>query len=210
MKLIISFFFFVSISQLCFSQIQAKKTDISTKVVTALGNSVKESDCSFPCTFSTRSIGYLKIDDIKGESTASGHEDEIDVYGMTWIVYQSELATVGSGRRRGRAEVSDLKIMKYVDSSSPYLIDSSLRSKSFDEVVIELKQTSGGGNSIYYTYTLQNVIISGFETITNPNGRPMETISLNFEKIKVKYQEFNQDGSMGDEHEIEYDIAAGA
>ncbi len=159
--------------------------------------------------------GYLKIDDIKGESKRAEHEDEIDVYGVQWSVAQSSSSATGSGRTRGRAHVSDFTCMKWYDAASPYLALACMQGKSFPEIVFSARKDSGEAHLDYLTVTLTNCIVSSY-TMSQASGESdtddmiNESVSFSCEKIAVKYTVQADDHSAGDEHEIEYDIVAAA
>ncbi len=156
--------------------------------------------------------GYLKIPDIDGESQRAEHEDEIDIYDFTWGIEQAAGAQTGRGRSKGRAQISALTCAKAYDASSPYLALAAMQGKSFDEVVLTIRKDSGDAHLDYLIITMENVIISQY-AITGAGedeGQTiMEDVGLSFENVKVKYTVQADDHSKGDEHEIEYDIAAG-
>ncbi len=158
--------------------------------------------------------GYLKFPDIAGESVAAEHEDEIDVHGLRWSIRQTKAAQVGRGRTRGRAKVDSLVVSKFTDASSVYLALANLQGKSFPEVVLAVRKDSGEAHLDYLIITMTNVVIVGFEMenegIEDTNLEVLERVSLMFERIEMKYTVQAADHSAGDEHEISYDIAAGA
>ena len=105
--------------------------------------------------------GYLKIDDIDGESKRADHEGEIDVYGVQLeSAAQSSSASTGSGRTRGRAQVRHFTCTKWyrcrvalsrlwpVCRASP-----SMRSSS------HARKDSGDAHLDYLTVTLTNCIV---------------------------------------------------
>ncbi|YCM42662.1 type VI secretion system tube protein Hcp [Verrucomicrobiaceae bacterium 227] len=154
--------------------------------------------------------GYLKIDDIPGESTRADHEDEIDVHGIQWKI-EADASSAGSGRVRGKAVVGPLKIAKFVDASSPYLALASMQGKSLPEIILAVRGADGAASLDYLTITLTNVRVDSYEIkTTEGDAKPSEEVSFSFERIKYKYVVQEDDHSAGDEHEIEYDIAAGA
>jgi len=148
--------------------------------------------------------GYLKIGDIAGESKRAGHEEEIDVHGIQWKI---EAPDATSGRTRTPAVVGPLKVAKFVDASSPYLALASMQGKSIPEVILAVQNDS---TLDYLTITLSNVRVVSYEIKSKEgDAKPAEEVSFSFEAIKYKYVVQEDDHSAGDEHEIEYDIAAG-
>ncbi|MDH5531485.1 MAG: type VI secretion system tube protein Hcp [Paracoccaceae bacterium] len=159
--------------------------------------------------------GYLKIDGIDGESKRAEHEGEIDAYGVHWKVSQSSSASTGSGRTRGRAQISSFTCMKWYDAASPYLALACMQGKAFDEIIFSARKDSGEAHLDYLTVTLTNCIVSLYEMTqgsaeSDTDDMINETVSFSCESINVKYVVQADDHSAGDEHEIEYDIVAGA
>jgi len=155
--------------------------------------------------------GYLKIDDIEGESLRVEHEGEIEVHGVHWKIGRSSSAE-GSGRKRSRARVRSLICYKTTDASSAYLALACLQGKSFDEITLAVHR-EGEAHLDYLVITMSNAVVSGFE-MTNDGTDPhdesiIEQVALSFEKVTYKYTVQAEDHSAGDEHEIEFDIAAG-
>ncbi len=158
--------------------------------------------------------GYLKIEDIKGESKRADHEDEIDCFGVEWGVSQASSASVGSGRTRSRATVSDFTCHKWLDAASSYLALACMQGKNFKEIVFMARKDSGDAHLDYLQVTMENCILSKYHIIQDTaeaasDDLVHETISISFEKITYKYIVQADDHSAGDEHEVEYDIVAG-
>jgi type VI secretion system secreted protein Hcp len=87
-----------------------------------------------------------------------------------------------------------------------------MQDKSFDEIVIYVRKDSGEANLDYLEITLTNTIISKYEVLgvgANDGQVMEESVGLAFEEVKIKYTVQADDHSAGDEHEIEYDLAAG-
>lgn len=158
--------------------------------------------------------GYLKIEEIKGESKRAEHEDEIDVFGVSWHVAQSSSAATGSGRSRGRATISDLTVYKWYDAASPYLSLACMQGAAFAEIVFTARKDSGEAHLDYLKITMKKCIISKYMMEQNQpedGAQDMikEEVSISFEEIAVVYTVQADDHSAGDEHEVEYNIVAG-
>lgn len=155
--------------------------------------------------------GYLKLPDIDGESRRADHEDEIDITSIDWSMAQAANMQIGSGRTSSRAAVSPIGITKVYDASSPYIALACMQGKAFDEVVISFRKDSGEAHLDYLKITLTNVVISTYSLNGSAMGEEInDSFSLSFEKITVLYTMQADDHSSGDEHEIEYDVSAGA
>ncbi len=155
--------------------------------------------------------GYMKLPDIEGESRRADHEGEIDIMSIDWNMSQAANMQIGSGRTSSRAVVNPIGITKIYDASSPYIALACMQGKAFDEVVISFRQDSGEAHLDYLTITLTNVVISSYSLNGSSMGEEItDALSLSFEKINVLYTMQADDHSSGDEHEIEYDVSAGA
>lgn len=155
--------------------------------------------------------GTMLIPDIAGESRRAEHEDEIDIMSIDWNMSQASNMQQGSGRTSSRATVNPVGITKIYDASSPYLALACMQGKAFDEIVISFRQDSGEAHLDYLKITLMNVVISSYSLNGSAMGEEIsDSISLSFEKVKKIYTVQADDHSSGDEHEIEYDVSAGA
>lgn len=157
--------------------------------------------------------GYLKIEGIDGESKRADHEGEIDVFGVQFEAKQMSSSSVGSGRTRGRATLSDFSFNKWLDAASPYLMLACAKGKSFAEIVFTARKDSGDAHLDYLIITLENCIISVYQMSQNApeegsNELVSESISVSYEKVTFKYVVQADDHSKGDEHEVEYDLVA--
>lgn len=162
----------------------------------------------FPCFANALLTAYLKIPDIPGESQRADHEDEIDIHQIVWKIESSST----DGRTRSRAEVGPIYLKKYVDASSPYLALSTMQGKHFPDIVLAVRKDSGEAHLDYLVITMENAVVVSYEMDSKggPGGLIEETIGIVFENITYKYTVQEDDHSAGDEHEITYDIAAGA
>ena len=159
--------------------------------------------------------GYLQIPDIPGESKSAHHEKDIEIHGVEWGVAQkSKAARPGSRRTQARAIASPLTIHKSYDASSPYIALAALQGKSFDEIVLNIHRDGGRRHLDYLVVTMTNCAICAYDMfndgVDDPSVTLSERVSITFERVKVLYTVQADDHSAGDEHEIEYDLVAGA
>ena len=156
--------------------------------------------------------GYMKIEEIPGESGRKDHEGEISIASLSWGATRPMVNTPGVGRSTGMANVTSLMVSKYYDKSSPYLAQAVLIATAFPEIVVTLRKDSGETHLDYLTVTLSDCMIESynFSGASEVEPPPMESISIVFNKMKVLYIEQASDHSAGGEHEFEYDLVAGA
>ena len=150
--------------------------------------------------------GYLKIEDIPGESQRAEHEDEIDVRGIQFDVRQMAASPVGRGRARSRADIDPLVVHKAVDAASPYLAEAVWQGKRFAEMTLAVRKDSGEAHLDYLVITMENVVITacgfGNEQAEGTDSTLYERIELEFEKVKIHYSKLNDNGDGTEEHEV--------
>lgn len=181
---------------------------------------------------------YLKIDGIPGESTAAKYTGQIDVLSFSFGASNtSTMGMGGGGGQSGKASIRAFVIHKEIDKASPKLFQACCTGQHIKKVVLSCCKP-GGQQQEFLTYTFSDVMISDYSTgdsegVSAPNdagsgvaaGRrqhspvsirkevdeasPLETISLNFSKIEVSYNEQKPDGSMSGAIKGGYDLAAG-
>lgn len=149
--------------------------------------------------------GFLKIDDIPGESRRVDHEDEIDVFGVSWEIEQA--TATRSGRVRARADMGPLVVHKYYDASSPYLARATEQGRAFPEMVLSLRKDSGEAHLDYLVITMENCLVASYrfanDDPSHPDGLIVERVEIDFETVKLIYTVQADDHSAGDVHEVD-------
>ncbi len=69
---------------------------------------------------------FLELDGINGEAQDKTHKDKIDVLSWSWGCSQSGTTHMGGGWGAGKAHFQDLAITKFVDKSTPVLLQQLL------------------------------------------------------------------------------------
>ncbi len=157
--------------------------------------------------------GYIKIGDIKGESTDDGHKDWINTLSVSnSITRPMGAGASGSTRHRSSCTFGDIVVVKEVDASSPKLQEAIADGKNFPKVEIHLCTSSEGGKRIpYLTWELKQARVSSYSASGSTDGGqpPTEQISLNFEEIKVTYDKLGKDNKSAGKVEYTWKIEEG-
>jgi type VI secretion system secreted protein Hcp len=156
---------------------------------------------------------FLKIGDIKGESTDKdkAHKETIDVLAWSWGMSQSGTTHMGGGGGSGKVSVQDLSVTKYVDASSNALILACCQGTHYDEAKLTVRK-AGGDPLEYIKLTMKEVIVSSVSTGgSGGEDRLTENIVLNFAQFKFEYQEQDEKGKpKGGAKEAAWNIAENA
>jgi type VI secretion system secreted protein Hcp len=124
---------------------------------------------------------FVNVTGDPGESIDPKHINWIDADSYTWSVSNS--AAPGSS---GKPTFADLTFTKSLDKSSPLLFLDLAQAHRITSVVLDL-WTSAGTRKSFFKITLTGARITNFSQ-TASNGQGInETVSLNFDKIKLVY-----------------------
>ncbi|MDH5673550.1 MAG: type VI secretion system tube protein Hcp [Myxococcales bacterium] len=151
---------------------------------------------------------FLKIDDIKGESSDSAHGEEIDVLAWSWGMSQSGSTHAGSGSGAGKVSVQDVAITKYVDRSSPNLLKLCCSGTHFQKATLIVRKAGGKKPLEYIKIEMSDGIISSVSTGgSGGEDRLTENVTLNFASFKYEYTPQKADGSGAAAVPATWDIA---
>jgi len=157
--------------------------------------------------------GYLKVGDIKGESTDDGHADWINLLSVSnSITRPMGAGASGSTRHRSSCTFGDVVCVKEVDASTPKLQEAIADGTNFPEVLIDLTTSSEGGKRLpYLQWELKQARVSSYSVSGATDGSqvPTEQISLNFEEIKVTYDKLGKDNKSAGKVEYSWKIEEG-
>jgi len=138
---------------------------------------------------------FIKLGDIKGESQDSVHKEEIEVMSWSWGCAQNGTTHSGTGGGTGTASVQDLTFSKYLDKSSPTIVQSCCQGKHMPEVVITMRKAGGKEPVEYMKVTLNEVLISNYSIGLGGGDQAIENVSLNFAHFKIEYQPQDNNGA---------------
>ncbi len=138
---------------------------------------------------------YIKFDGIDGESAHKDHKAWSDLMSFSQVVHKPGAGGTGAARRRGSVMLEDLQCSKLLDKSSPKIAEAVCLGRVFPKLEIETTvSTTDAGQETYYKYELENVLVTSYSVSGGAQDKPMESFSLNFEKIKVTYTEMDSKG----------------
>lgn len=139
---------------------------------------------------------YLFIDGVEGPSTSkTGH---IDVLSFSWGV--SQTSTYGAGAsgmeaKAGRADFSNLSIMKVLDKTSPLLCDHCASGDILKKVYILYDKPVGTQQEDYFRIYLKDALITSVQ-LSGSNENPTESVSFAFQAVEIAYKAEKDDGSL--------------
>lgn len=148
---------------------------------------------------------FIKIEGVDGESQDADHRGEIDVLSWSWGMSNSS-SSIGGGGGAGKANFQDISVTKWLDKSSPKLMEACATGNHIPQATIVCRK-AGGEPLEYLVITMENVLVTSVSTGgSGGEDRLTENVTLNFAQIRVKYTEQMPDGAIGDTVEFGWDI----
>jgi type VI secretion system secreted protein Hcp len=152
---------------------------------------------------------YLQIDTIKGESTATGFEDQMQIESWSFGATNSGSAVQGTGMGVGKVSFQDFHFVVQNGKATAPLFLACAKGNHIPQAILSCRKAGGDGNPYtYYKVTFGDIVISSFQT-GGSNGSsilPMEQVSFNFSKITFEYFQQQADGSVKLTNTTAYDI----
>ncbi|MEO0912321.1 MAG: type VI secretion system tube protein Hcp [Pseudomonadota bacterium] len=151
---------------------------------------------------------FLVLDGIKGEAQDKSHKDHIDILAWSFGVSNSGTTHMGTGSGAGKANFGDISVTKFVDKSSPKLMQHSIKGTHIKNGKLIVRKA--GDNPLeYIVYSLNDIIVTSVSTGgSGGEDRLTESISLNFRQMKFEYIPQKPDGKGDSPVEVIYDIAS--
>lgn len=151
-------------------------------------------------------------DTIKGDSTIEGFTDKIELMSYSHNVAMQVTNDVSNKERTsGRPHIGEFTVTKFVDGATATLNEYCCAGKDIPSAIITCGRNSGADDGKIMpliVYTLSNVIVSNVSVSGGSGGKPVETLSFNFTKIKWEITSQKTDGSKEGTAASTWDLAA--
>lgn len=150
---------------------------------------------------------YMKYQNVKGPITTEGYKDWIELDSVHFGVgrHISSPQRTEQAREASEPTISEVTITKQMDVSSPKMFVEGVASDMRNKVEIKFTTTMKNKVTDFLTYELSNVGLSGYSVSGGPDGVPVETLSLNFTKIQMKFTSMGA-GVTGSPETVGYDL----
>ena len=152
---------------------------------------------------------YLFVDGVTGPSGSK--TGAIDILSFSWGV--SQTSTYGAGAsgkeaKAGRADFSNLTIMKVLDATSPLLFDHCATGNILKEVHILYDKPVGDKQDDYFRIWIKDALITSVQ-LSGSSENPTESVSFAYQGVEVAYKPEGDDGSLQAAVPKGYDLATG-
>jgi|SRR5579863_113272 type VI secretion system secreted protein Hcp len=130
---------------------------------------------------------YCLIKGVPGPSTSLS--DAIDILSFSFGASNSAVfgpGASGGESRAGRADVSQVSVMKVLDKTSPTLFGNCVTGDYIDSVDVQYFKPMGNKQDVYFKIHMEKVVITSIQ-FSGSNENPTESVSFAFAKVKVSY-----------------------
>jgi type VI secretion system secreted protein Hcp len=142
-----------------------------------------------------RDVAFMHVDGgsigtVEGEATEKGHEKWITLSGYDGDATAPTATGAGGGAGAGKVQLKPIVVTKPIDKSTPKLFQALVTGTRLPTVQIDFVRPDGvGGEEVFDSVKLEKVIVTDVHQSDagTSSGRPLEQVSLDFQKIEITY-----------------------
>lgn len=155
---------------------------------------------------------YLELDGVKGNVTAEGYENQINIFSLSFGVSRHISMEAGAmaNRESSKPSLSSIMLTKESDNSVTELFKLATVGNTGKKATISFVNTGSDKLNKFMSYELTDCMIASYSiSASGEGGKPMENIELSYSKIEVSYTDADSTGKAGGPLRAGYDLNAG-
>ena len=173
--------------------------DTKSSEVLRVGRHIVVAALATAATFGAASAGaadmFLKIGDIKGESTDAKHRDEVDVLAWSWGVNGP---VAGDSKKTSVPACSEpLLVEKRVDLATPQLATGAALNTSYPTATLVVRRPGAKQPIDAVVLSLKGVTVKSLVNGGDADGEMKEQLKLGYASATFTYTSQKADGSAG-------------
>jgi type VI secretion system secreted protein Hcp len=151
----------------------------------------------------------MKLDPaIDGTSTLAGYEKQLELLSFSHGVAMQITGDLSNTERTsGKPNHQDFTVTKYLDQSSPKLNEGCCKGDNFKSALITIARNDKGTVLPLITYKLENVVLSSISIGGGGGDKPVETVTMNYNKITWDFHTQKAEGSEAGHVQTLWDLA---
>lgn len=152
---------------------------------------------------------YMKYGDIKGDVTTDGYKEWISLNSAQLGAGRGIASAKGTGANREASEpsISEIVVTKDWDAkSSSELFQEAVSGLMNHKVEIHFTSTGQKKQEVFLVVKLKDAGISSYSTSSGGEGRPSESLSLNFAHIEIVPKVTGADLKTTDGTKVSFDL----
>jgi len=152
---------------------------------------------------------YLDFESIKGNVTAAGFEQCVEINTMEFGVKRPIRMEVGkmANREVGKPSLSTVTLTKTADNSVAALFKEAVSGSSGKKATLNVVRTGSDKVETFLEYTLYDCLINSYRIMAIGDEEPQENISLSFSQCEITYKDHNATNKTGSPQRTGYDLA---
>ncbi len=141
----------------------------------------------------------LRNPDVTGEATDIDHKGEIEVVSWSWGIQGS--TDVATNQAAAKPKLTELRIVKRIDRSSPVLMQLAKNNKLTDTATLTLRK-AGTNQLTFFKIELKKVRVTAVNlesknSEATPTANIEERVNLGFERVTITYTPQGSTGGKG-------------
>jgi len=142
---------------------------------------------------------FLELDGVKGESTRSGHEGQIEISSFSFGASNPTSMGSGGGGGAGKVNLGPFHVTKVSDAASPIIFQYCCQGKHFPKAAITLYKAGGDEAVDYIKYEFEKVFVEDVNWSGSSGGddRPLESVVFAYGKVTMTYTPQTESGTKG-------------
>jgi type VI secretion system Hcp family effector len=160
----------------------------------------------------------IKISNAAGESKVPEHLGWIEIQGWDWEVEADTSWTKGGGASVGKPSPGKMNFEHYFDTSSCNILRNIFSGRSFDSIELRMFKGTGkmnvdpknkSGQQMFFKMIMADAFITKVTNNATDEGNVVQKVEMVFKEVKFWYRPQLDNGSLGNENEVSWDIPAG-
>jgi type VI secretion system secreted protein Hcp len=155
---------------------------------------------------------YIVFDGVKGDSTATGHEEAIEL--LSWSHgFSQPTSPTRSGAGGGTVEQANhqnFSFTKYIDSATDDLLKLCWSGKQVPKVTVSCYRSDGNTDNApvkYLEVVMEHVIVSNVSMSGAEGSLPMENVALDYGIVQYNYlPQKREDGTAGGNEPVTHNL----
>jgi type VI secretion system secreted protein Hcp len=127
---------------------------------------------------------------IPGTCTLDKFEKQIELLSFSHGVAMQITGDISNTERTsGKPHHQDFTVTKYLDQSSPRITQACCAGEAFKSVELTVGRNENGTVLPLFKYTLKNVLLSSVSVGGGGGGKPVETVTMNYNHITWDFKD---------------------
>lgn len=141
---------------------------------------------------------------VKGEATAEGFVDDIELLGWHWGLTSS--SGVGATAKTSRRAYTAFEVTKRIDRATTALMSALQRNDEVKQLRLAMRRA--GAAEPYFTIELGKGRVTALRHVAGPDGGDIEHVAFTFVEVDCQYRVQQRDGSLGGASSYSDDLSA--